>query len=376
MLQSSTAITRARSPAAWPCASLLSEFTSRWVGLLSWLPFFGLTHPLLLAQTQCRLRMVNCRFCSASVRAGDPPSSYADREKGLTEHESYCGARTAACALCGQAVLLKENDVHFLLAHPGAPVLDPSSELPPVSRATRADDAMVGNGRSGLGPGDAADGADARWACPSCTFSNARERSTCEMCSGRRPAAAASSAVSAAASLPPRAPISRPMQCRNAPCAGLSSTSGAAAEAGLCSRCFSQFAAEAPDQDELVSSLSRRYAHQLSMGCGQRGCANPYCATARAAKESVTSPSDALPPHPTLTRQPSTSGDLAHLLGLASQAGHLAQYFVCVPVIPSAASAPVVASASAAITSSINATSSTTSSRRAAAASRIARADF
>jgi len=94
-------------------------------------PLFGLTRPLLLAQTQCRLRMVHCRFCSASVRAGDPSLSYADREKGLTEHESYCGARTAACALCGQAVLLKENDVHFLLFHPGAPVLDPSSELPP-----------------------------------------------------------------------------------------------------------------------------------------------------------------------------------------------------------------------------------------------------
>ena len=225
------------------------------------------------------------------------------------------------------------------------------------------DDAMGRVSDDGAGP----------WTCSACTFANAAERSSCEMCGGQRPERRAVRPA------PPRraAPSSR---CHNATCSQLAATSGAAGELELCSRCFGQFAAESPDQDELVSSLSRRYALQLTAGCGQRGCTNPYCATARAAAALPASSAAAgtggpPPAPPVLTRQgSSTSGDLAKLLGLASQPSHRAQYFVCIPVMPP----PPVPSASAPASDGAGRSGlpSLAARRGSGAASRIARADF
>lgn len=67
--------------------------------------------------TSCRLRLIACRFCGDMVQAGSVPVDSRDRLRGLSEHESLCGSRTAPCDSCGRAVMLKEMDIHVIAVH-------------------------------------------------------------------------------------------------------------------------------------------------------------------------------------------------------------------------------------------------------------------
>ncbi|KAG0589348.1 hypothetical protein M758_1G014300 [Ceratodon purpureus] len=69
--------------------------------------------------TTCPKRLVSCRFCGDMVQAGAPADNVRDKLKGLTQHESECGARTADCDVCGRAIMLKEMDIHRAAAHEG-----------------------------------------------------------------------------------------------------------------------------------------------------------------------------------------------------------------------------------------------------------------
>ncbi|XP_058101274.1 uncharacterized protein LOC131245683 [Magnolia sinica] len=66
----------------------------------------------------CPLRLITCRFCGDMVQAGTSPSDTRDRLRGLSEHESICGSRTAPCDSCGRSVMLKEMDIHRVAVHP------------------------------------------------------------------------------------------------------------------------------------------------------------------------------------------------------------------------------------------------------------------
>ncbi|KAL6002062.1 hypothetical protein ACLOJK_037510 [Asimina triloba] len=66
----------------------------------------------------CHLRLITCRFCGDMVPAGSSPSDARDRLRGLSEHESICGSRTAPCDSCGRAVMLKDMDIHRIAVHP------------------------------------------------------------------------------------------------------------------------------------------------------------------------------------------------------------------------------------------------------------------
>eukprot|EP00250_Pteridium_aquilinum_P035736 c9877_g1_i1 orf=247-2331(-) len=70
----------------------------------------------------CPLRMIMCRFCGDMVQAGSEADNIRDKLRGLTQHESQCGSRTAPCESCERAVMLKEMDLHRAAAH------DPSSQ--------------------------------------------------------------------------------------------------------------------------------------------------------------------------------------------------------------------------------------------------------
>ncbi|OVA09753.1 Ubiquitin fusion degradation protein UFD1 [Macleaya cordata] len=65
----------------------------------------------------CPLRLVTCQFCGDMVQAGSSASDVRDRLRGLTEHESVCGSRTAPCDSCGRSVMLKEMDIHRVAVH-------------------------------------------------------------------------------------------------------------------------------------------------------------------------------------------------------------------------------------------------------------------
>ncbi|KAI3870315.1 hypothetical protein MKW92_040941 [Papaver armeniacum] len=67
--------------------------------------------------TACPLRLVTCRFCGDMVQAGSTANDVRDRMRGLSEHESLCGSRTAPCDSCGRAVMLKEMDIHRVAVH-------------------------------------------------------------------------------------------------------------------------------------------------------------------------------------------------------------------------------------------------------------------
>ncbi|KAM7271580.1 hypothetical protein ACFE04_030794 [Oxalis oulophora] len=65
----------------------------------------------------CPLRLVACRFCGDMVQAGSSATDVRDRMRGLSEHESICGSRTAPCDSCGRSVMLKEMDIHQIAVH-------------------------------------------------------------------------------------------------------------------------------------------------------------------------------------------------------------------------------------------------------------------
>uniref|UniRef100_A0A5B6ZFI3 Uncharacterized protein n=1 Tax=Davidia involucrata TaxID=16924 RepID=A0A5B6ZFI3_DAVIN len=67
--------------------------------------------------SDCPLRLVTCQFCGDMVQAGTSAADVRDRLKGLSEHESVCGSRTAPCNWCGRSVMLKEMDIHRIAVH-------------------------------------------------------------------------------------------------------------------------------------------------------------------------------------------------------------------------------------------------------------------
>ena len=68
------------------------------------------------------------------VQAGAAAENVRDKLKGLNQHESECGARTADCDVCGRAIMLKEMDIHRAAAHDGGQSInrgpDPSFIVP------------------------------------------------------------------------------------------------------------------------------------------------------------------------------------------------------------------------------------------------------
>ncbi|KAE9596252.1 hypothetical protein Lal_00048781 [Lupinus albus] len=65
----------------------------------------------------CPLRLITCRFCGDMVPAGSSAMDVRDKMKGLSEHESICGSRTAPCDSCGRSVMLKDMDIHLIAVH-------------------------------------------------------------------------------------------------------------------------------------------------------------------------------------------------------------------------------------------------------------------
>lgn len=57
------------------------------------------------------------------MQAGVAADNVRDKLKGLNQHESECGARTAECDVCGRAIMLKEMDIHRAAAHGEGPDL-------------------------------------------------------------------------------------------------------------------------------------------------------------------------------------------------------------------------------------------------------------
>ncbi|XP_010548888.1 PREDICTED: uncharacterized protein LOC104820219 [Tarenaya hassleriana] len=67
--------------------------------------------------SECPLRLITCRFCGDMVQAGVSAADARDRLRGLSEHESMCGSRTAPCDSCGRSVMLKDMDIHQIAVH-------------------------------------------------------------------------------------------------------------------------------------------------------------------------------------------------------------------------------------------------------------------
>ncbi|OIW04145.1 hypothetical protein TanjilG_00705 [Lupinus angustifolius] len=65
----------------------------------------------------CPLRLISCRFCGDMVPAGSSAMDVRDKLRGLSEHESICGSRTAPCDSCGRSVMLKDMDIHQIAVH-------------------------------------------------------------------------------------------------------------------------------------------------------------------------------------------------------------------------------------------------------------------
>ena len=217
---------------------------------------------------QCPRAYVLCRFCGVHALAGPPPRDFNDRLRGLSGHESDCGARTAPCGGCRRPVPLKQHAAHWAAVHPADAPLPPALDLPPPPAAAGA--AGVAAAAPGGGGGSLS---ASSWACAACSFLNDAPRAVsagrvvCAMC-GNEAASPAPPAGGGAAgprsatptngsgggggggggTLPP--PALLPQPCRNQPCAGGASRVGDAARLQLCSRCYSSWGRVLPHEDD------------------------------------------------------------------------------------------------------------------------------
>ncbi|KAG6420413.1 hypothetical protein SASPL_116940 [Salvia splendens] len=112
-----------QEPLHWPCGIVLEkeqmlysvlELQSIHVADISFSHSTNVQHQ----SSNCTLRLITCRFCGDMVQAGRSGADARDRIRGLSEHESVCGSRTAPCDSCGRSVMLKDMDIHQNALHP------------------------------------------------------------------------------------------------------------------------------------------------------------------------------------------------------------------------------------------------------------------
>jgi hypothetical protein len=324
-------------------------------------------------QVECPDRLISCRFCGDSVRAGNPTGQ--DAEAGLTEHEGYCGSRMTSCALCGTSLALKHYDFHFESEHPGQEIIPPEAgsvsqsagtattdsraaspppdvewtcpsctlqnsgtarscgacdtarpRAPPMARAlsSQVSQATSYTDNSMDADSSVASNGGVSWNCPVCTFSNPADARTCNICDTRKPPSHPASLARA---------VSHQVQplCRNFTCARLASKSGASGEYGLCSRCWSVHISrvEAEDREELNRHLLQTYQMQMRDGCGNAVCNNPYCKNGSEHLASLHAGKSTAPAHPPLARLTSAD-DYLKLHQLLYPADGLASFYLCV----------------------------------------------
>ncbi|KAA3474699.1 Ubiquitin fusion degradation UFD1 family protein [Gossypium australe] len=65
----------------------------------------------------CSLHLNTSQFCGDMVQAESSVMDARDRLRGLSEHESICGSRTAPCNSCGRSIMLKDMDIHLIAVH-------------------------------------------------------------------------------------------------------------------------------------------------------------------------------------------------------------------------------------------------------------------
>lgn len=75
--------------------------------------------------TECRYRMITCRYCgephvfhlTSRGEYGLEEQDPVDRFLGLSVHESRCGNRTVDCRMCGEQVMVRYLSDHYLMNH-------------------------------------------------------------------------------------------------------------------------------------------------------------------------------------------------------------------------------------------------------------------
>ncbi len=95
------------------------------------------------SKLHCPHRTVQCRYCGSTTQAGLPCSDPVDRIAGLTQHESTCGSRTAACSVCNQLVMLKRMDAHMAAFHSGGDAVQAEAVTAAAAAAERTQAAQL-----------------------------------------------------------------------------------------------------------------------------------------------------------------------------------------------------------------------------------------
>eukprot|EP00743_Colponemidia_sp_Colp-15_P007809 GILK01008455.1.p1 GENE.GILK01008455.1~~GILK01008455.1.p1 ORF type:complete len:819 (-),score=103.13 GILK01008455.1:112-2520(-) len=264
--------------------------------------------------TDCPNRLVICRFCGEYVAVGDPSSApVRDRYRGLTAHESYCGARTAPCEVCGRSIMLKDMTVHHKAVHPSVlssaaessveengvpsasthPQTTPASTIPQVNcpvcdlsfPTEQALNVHLDADHFSVDATQEAPAAqtmdttplreDASWAerhfvkCPICGEKHKSERQLNVHIDAKHSFDTPSTSMEVDGD-PKFSP------CVNTPCGNVSTN---AHNSNLCVRCYQIIIEPFSDQTARVAALMARYFSQLTQGCGLSECRNHYCRT-------------------------------------------------------------------------------------------------
>eukprot|EP00043_Microstomoeca_roanoka_P011447 m.107817 g.107817 ORF g.107817 m.107817 type:complete len:688 (+) comp15199_c1_seq4:127-2190(+) len=217
--------------------------------------------------TECPLRVMTCRFCFNTMRAGKPAADLRDRMAGLTQHESECGSRTESCHVCGARIRLKDMETHQAIHRHDAEqrgtapksatfIAQPVKDLEAQARLREQAWARAGFHSS---------------------YVDSSTTDTEDMLASMR------ESPSSMVQQPTTQPEIPEAVVETQPCANVYCTEQTTSELGVCRTCrykIAEFAGQAGDIDnknDFGGALVRAYYFMSTIGCGNEACRNEHC---------------------------------------------------------------------------------------------------
>eukprot|EP00039_Didymoeca_costata_P006561 m.91317 g.91317 ORF g.91317 m.91317 type:complete len:711 (-) comp13300_c0_seq4:201-2333(-) len=212
---------------------------------------FELVSFLRHKREDCENRTITCRFCYNSMKAGPVAADPADRIRGYTEHEAYCGSKTEPCSVCGRSIRLRDLKTHSQLHDLDTNKNMKSEYLPPTDEER-----------------------EAAWAAAG--YAPSEPLKTPKPINRKR-------SIMASMSPNPKPIVEshKPaVVCRNVPC----SMPLASPSPSLCAICWGKVGgpyfkdtSRNLDTQTFIKALLQLYVKQLTTGCGDSNCQNVYC---------------------------------------------------------------------------------------------------
>lgn len=224
-------------------------------------------------QSECPNRIIICRFCHNSMKAGEKSNDVADAIRGYTQHESVCGSKTVQCENCSKNIRLRDIELHTQVC---TQARDKTSTEKAGSKTHQVIDA---NAVKALSEADR----DRFWARSGFGGNSAESHISNYLPQAANTYGESTNQVNPTRSVPqgfyePVKPtkVAPPEVCANRECwypkgSNLLST---------CSTCWNSVKCDSSDKQQVLTALIKKYYTQLTEGCASPLCRNESCRTA------------------------------------------------------------------------------------------------